>query len=99
MQITIKHDEYTSKTFEGYYGTSGDSFDVNIPGEAWMIWVKASGFVVLCKNSSLVEITNAASYARVVLGTRVYLKAIVPGPATKLQLDKFKNLFNKAVDT
>eukprot|EP01124_Arcella_intermedia_P003404 TRINITY_DN11872_c0_g1_i1.p1 TRINITY_DN11872_c0_g1~~TRINITY_DN11872_c0_g1_i1.p1 ORF type:complete len:409 (-),score=94.64 TRINITY_DN11872_c0_g1_i1:14-1240(-) len=95
LQIVVQHDAYTSKQYVGYYGTSGDSFDINVPADEWMIWLKASGFIVLCKNASLVGASSAALYARVSLGTPVFLKSLEPPRPAKLNINQFQNLLTK----
>jgi len=90
VEIRIRHDEYVSKTYEGYRGSSGDSFDVSIPQGAWMLWTAANGYVILCMNASWVEFTNAAAHASVSRGMDIYLKAVTPPPPKKL-----KNPFEK----
>jgi len=95
LEVKIKVDAVVEKTVNAYYGTSGDSFDVNIPRDEWMIWIDAQGFIVLCKNTSLVLISNAAATFGIQRGTRVFMKAIAPPLPKKLDTSRFADLLGK----
>lgn len=86
--MTFKIDDYVSKHYQGFYGTSGDAFDVNVPTQAWMLWIHANGYAILCKNNSLTELTSAVSYQQFSPGHfGIYLK-YVQQPRGKIQQNK-----------
>jgi hypothetical protein len=85
--ITFHEDPILSKQIEAVIGSSGDSFDVNVPKDAWMLYWHASGVVCLCKNqSSLINYFDIASCFKVFVGSKIHLKRQQRKAPGKLQI-------------
>ena len=94
LTLEIERTPRIVKTVVAFRGHSGDSFDVNIPQGAWMLYENADQKMVLCANGSVISPTNAAQFFRAHRGMRIHIESFQPPRLARLDLkSRFEALF------